>query len=58
MGDGRRPLGDRLLQLEGLRPARQPDLDEDAAGDAVGLVVGEPVGSRPSSGTGATASSA
>ena len=32
------------LQLERLRSTRQADLDEDAAGDPVRLVVGEPVG--------------
>src|SRR5207248_1416457 len=42
-GDGGRALADRLLQLEGLGPARQADLDEHAAGNAIGLVVGEPV---------------
>ena len=43
VGDGRRPLSDGVFQLERLRAAGQADLDEDAAGDAVGLVVGEAV---------------
>ena len=43
VGDRRRPVGDRVFQLEGLGPAGQADLDEDPAGDPVGLIVGEPV---------------
>src|SRR5438034_1351104 len=41
MGDGGRAIGDGVLQLERLRPAREPDLDEHAARDPVRLVVGE-----------------
>jgi hypothetical protein len=41
--DGRRPVADRLLQLEGLCPARQANLDEDPTADPVGLIVGEPM---------------
>ena len=44
IGDRRRPLGDRVLELERLRAPGQADLDEDAAGHAIGLVVGEAVG--------------
>jgi len=41
IGHRRGLLGDRVLELERLRAAGQPDLDQHAAGDPVGLVVGE-----------------
>jgi hypothetical protein len=44
VGDRRRSVGDRVFELEGLGAAREADLDQDAAGDAIGLIVGEPMG--------------